>query len=100
VRGVATHDRPATSGEAAAFEARLAAVLDATRRQIAALANPANELRVIKVRSHDVVGHTRKTYERVYIAKTRKGGKPKGRPTPAGVMLAKKKPVFGTRLPR
>lgn len=94
MKGVATHDRPATPGEAAAFEARLAAVLDATKRRIAALANPTNELRVIKIRSHDVKAHTRKTYERVYITKKTKGKTPKGpppTPTPAGLVLAKLK---------
>jgi hypothetical protein len=69
MKGTATHDRGATSGEEAAFNARLLALLNSTKERLAKLNSNDYVLRVMTIRSHDVKAHTRKTFEKVYLAK-------------------------------
>jgi hypothetical protein len=69
VKGVATHDRRASTGEESAFHTRLQTVLDTTKRRLARLSDNKYELRVMTIRSHDVKAHTRKTFEKIYFAR-------------------------------
>lgn len=67
--GVHTGDRPAAKDEADGFLARLKTLLEKTQEKLAKLKSGDYEVRVITIRSHDVVAHTRKTFEKVYLAK-------------------------------
>jgi len=77
MKGVATKDRQATTDEGKAFYARLQAILDATKRRLARYNDNHYELRVMTIRTHDVRAHTRKTFQKVYLAKkiTKRGGR-------------------------
>jgi hypothetical protein len=77
----------ASTGEESAFHARLQAVLDATKRRLARLNDTNYELRVMTIRSHDVKAHTRKTFEKIYLAKKR--AKRKANPVAVAAVKAK-----------
>jgi hypothetical protein len=64
--------RKATSVEQQTFLKRLGAMLDRTKARLAALSTGDYELRVVTVRGHDVVGHTRNTFTRPYLARVKK----------------------------
>lgn len=69
MRGLGIEDRPATSDEADAFIARLKKLLDRTRQRLAMAASGEYEMRVMTIRSHSVMSHTRKAFKKVYLAK-------------------------------
>jgi hypothetical protein len=66
---VHTGDRSATKDEADGFLARLKTLLEKTQERLTKLRSGDYEVRVITIRSHDVVAHMRKTFEKVYLAK-------------------------------
>jgi len=85
-------DRAASSDESKAFLRRLREVLEKTQARISKLNSGDYELRIMKVRSHEVVGHSRKEFERPYLAKIRqKRKRPRVNPVAAAIHKTKKR---------
>lgn len=62
-------DRIASQPEADGFLVQLEKILKKTQERLAKLKSGGYEVRVVTIKEHDVVAHTRKTFEKVYLAK-------------------------------